>query len=121
MATGSTCHRRFARWMCLGYRFEAEGNVIAISGDTVPCPGLERLAEGADLLVQVCFLATPEINNEHFRKLAKYTIACGDTVGEVAAKAGVKKLALTITVPTPMMPCWTRCSRMPGKTIRVPS
>lgn len=27
-----------ARWMCLGYRFEAEGKVIAISGDTVPCP-----------------------------------------------------------------------------------
>jgi len=36
-----------ARWMCLGFRFEAEGKVIAISGDTVPCPGLERLAEGA--------------------------------------------------------------------------
>lgn len=83
------------RWMCLGYRFEAEGKVIAISGDTVPCPGLERLAEGADLLVQCCFLATPEITNEHFRRLAKYTIACGDTVGKVAAKAGVKKLALT--------------------------
>ncbi|MHC2292120.1 MBL fold metallo-hydrolase [Bradyrhizobium barranii] len=27
-----------ARWMCLGFRFEAEGKVIAISGDTVPCP-----------------------------------------------------------------------------------
>ena len=27
-----------ARWMCLGYRFEAEGKVIAISGDTVPAP-----------------------------------------------------------------------------------
>jgi ribonuclease Z len=84
-----------ARWMCLGFRFEAEGKVIAISGDTVPCPGLERLAEGADLLVQCCFLATPEINNDHLRRLAKYTIACGDTVGKIAAKAGVKKLALT--------------------------
>jgi ribonuclease BN (tRNA processing enzyme) len=73
-----------ARWMCLGYRFEAEGKVIAISGDTVPCPGLQRLAEGADLLVQCCFLATPEIDNEHLRRLAKFTMACGDTVGKVA-------------------------------------
>lgn len=81
--------------MCLGYRFEADGKVIAISGDTVPCPGLERLAEGADLLVQCCFLATPEISNEHLRRLATYTIACGDTVGTIAAKAAVKKLALT--------------------------
>ena len=31
----------------------------------------------------------------HLRRLAKFTIACGDTVGKVAAKAGVKKLALT--------------------------
>ena len=81
-----------ARWMCLGYRFEADGKVIAISGDTVPCPGLERLAEGADLLVQVCYLATPEITNDHFRQLAKFTIACGDTVGKIAAKARVKSL-----------------------------
>ncbi|MGY4502602.1 ribonuclease BN (tRNA processing enzyme) [Bradyrhizobium sp. GM24.11] len=62
---------------------------------TRPCPGLERLAEGADLLVQACFLAMPEINNDHFRRLAKYTLACGDTVGKSAANAGVKKLALT--------------------------
>lgn len=83
------------RWTCLGYRFEAEGKVVAISGDTVACPGLERLAEGADLLVQVCFLATPEIDSEHFRRLARHTLACGDTVGQIAKKAGVKKLALT--------------------------
>jgi len=83
------------RWTCLGYRFEAEGKVIAISGDTVPCDGLMRLAEGADLLVQCCFLATPEIDSEHFRRLARHTLACGDTVGKIAAAAGVKRLALT--------------------------
>lgn len=83
------------RWTCLGYRFEAEGKVIAISGDTVPCEGLMRLAHNADLLVQCCFLATPEIDNEHFRRLAEHTLACGDSVGKLASAAGVKRLALT--------------------------
>ena len=27
-------------WRCLGYRIEAQGEVITISGDTVPCPGV---------------------------------------------------------------------------------
>ena len=84
-----------ARWTCLGYRFEAEGKVVAISGDTVPCPGLARLADGADILVQCCFLATPEIEGEHFRRLARHTLACGDSVGRIAAAAGVKTLVLT--------------------------
>ncbi|MDZ4096274.1 MAG: MBL fold metallo-hydrolase [Paracoccaceae bacterium] len=84
-----------SRWTCLGYRFEAEGKVIAISGDTVPCDGLAKLAKGADLLVQCCFLATPEIEGEHFRRLARHTLACGDSVGRLATEAGVKTLALT--------------------------
>lgn len=83
------------RWTCLGYRFEAEGKVVAISGDTVACPGLTRLAKDADLLVQCCFLATPEIEGEHFLRLARHTLACGDTVGKIAAEARVKALALT--------------------------
>jgi hypothetical protein len=31
------------RWNCYGYHFEAEGKV-AISGDTIPCEGLDRMA-----------------------------------------------------------------------------
>ncbi len=83
------------RWTCHGYRFEAEGKVVAISGDTVPCDGLDRLAAGADVLVQCCYLASAEMNTEHFRRLAQYTLACADTVGKVAARAGVKTLVLT--------------------------
>lgn len=83
------------RWTCLGYRLEAQGKVVAISGDTVACEGLDRLAAGADLLVQCCYLASSEITTEHLRRLARHTLACGDTVGKIAAKAGVKTLALT--------------------------
>ena len=83
------------RWTCLGYRIEAEGKVVAISGDTVDCEGLRRLAAGADVLVQVCFLARSEIRGEHFERLARHTLACADTVGRIAAECGVKTLVLT--------------------------
>jgi ribonuclease Z len=83
------------RWTCLGYRFEAAGRTVAISGDTVDCEGLDRLARGADLLVQCCYLSTEEISTEHWRRLARYTLACADSVGKIAARAGVRTLALT--------------------------
>lgn len=83
------------KWMTLGYRLEAEGKSVAISGDTVPCEGLSRLALGADLLVQCCYLADAEITDEHLRRLAKFTLATSGDVGKVATRAGVKKLLLT--------------------------
>ena len=83
------------RWICYGYRIECAGKVIAISGDTVDCAGLRRLAQGADVLVQCCYLSSEEINSEHFERLAKFTLACGDSVGRIAAECGVKTLVLT--------------------------
>jgi ribonuclease Z len=83
------------RWICYGYRIETQGRVVAISGDTVDCAGLRRLAQDADVLVQCCYLAEAEIETEHFRRLAKYTLACGDTVGKIAAECGVRTLVLT--------------------------
>lgn len=83
------------RWICYGYRFEAQGKVITISGDTVDCGGLQRLARDADVLVQCCYLAGAEITSTHFERLARMTLACGDTVGKIAAAANVKTLVLT--------------------------
>ena len=74
------------RWTCYGYRFEAQGKVVAISGDTVDCAGLRRIAQGADVLVQCCYMASAEIKNEHFRRVAQYTLAAGDSVGKIAAR-----------------------------------
>lgn len=39
---------------CFGYLFERDGRVVGYSGDTRPCPGLETLAAGADVLVLEC-------------------------------------------------------------------
>jgi ribonuclease Z len=83
------------RWVCLGYRVEAEGKVVAFSGDSVSCEGLDRLARDADLLVQCCYMARAELTTPHFTSLAQETIACADTVGQIARQARVKKLVLT--------------------------
>ncbi len=90
-----------ARWHCHGYRFEVAGKVFAFSGDTVDCPGLRRLAEGADVLVMCCYAAAAELTGEHLRVLARHTLACGDTVGKIAAACGVKRLVLTHHKPRP--------------------
>ena len=81
-------------WPCLGYRIEAEGKAIAISGDAVDCEGLRRLAEGADVLLMCCYLAAAEVD-DRTEDLCRYTIACSGEVGKIAARAGVGKLVLT--------------------------
>lgn len=89
------------RWNCHGYRFDMGGKIFAFSGDTVDCPGLRKLAEGADVLAMCCYAATSELTSEHFRVLAQHTLACGDTVGKIAAACGVKHLVLTHHKPRP--------------------
>ncbi len=85
-----------ARWICLGYRVEAGGKLFTFSGDGVMCDSLLRLASNADLLLQCCYLARSEMQaNEHFTGLAKYTLACSDTAGKIAARSGAKRLVLT--------------------------
>lgn len=83
------------RLVCLGYRVEAEGKVVAFSGDAVACEGLDRLALDADVLVQCCYMARTELTTPYFARLARETIACADSVGRIARKARVKKLVLT--------------------------
>ena len=82
-------------WVTLGYRVEADGRSVAISGDTIPCEGLDNLARGADVLVQCCYLADAEVTNPHLERLARFTLATGSQVGKIAARAGVGKLVLT--------------------------
>jgi len=82
-------------WPCLGYRIEAAGQVAAISGDAVACEGLDRLAQGADVLLQCCYLADNEIKDSGFERLARYVIASSGQVGKIAKRNNVKTLVLT--------------------------
>lgn len=83
------------QWPCLGYRLESEGKVIAISGDTVACKGLDQLAHGADVLIQCCYLAKDEITTSAAERQARYVIASSGQVGKIATRNKVKKLVLT--------------------------
>ena len=82
-------------WPCFGFRIEAEGKVIAISGDAVECEGLNLLAQNADCLIQCCYLAEAEIGNPMFETLSKHIIASSGQAGKIAAENNVKKLILT--------------------------
>ena len=82
-------------WVTLGYRLEAAGKTLAISGDTVPCEGLDRLARGADVLVLCCYLAEAEVTDPHTERLTRHLFPSSAQAGKIAANAGVKKLVLT--------------------------
>jgi ribonuclease BN (tRNA processing enzyme) len=84
-----------ATWPCFGYRLEAAGKIVAISGDTVACDGLDQLAAGADLLIQCCSLAEQEVTDPVTEMLARHVMATSVQAGQIAARAGVRKLVLT--------------------------
>jgi len=80
---------------CYGFRLEAEGKIVAYSGDTRPCPSLAELARGADVLIHDCTF--PEAFSEHRRKTGVGTFAHTSPMelGRIAADAGVKLLVAT--------------------------
>ena len=68
---------------------------IALSGDSMDCDGLDRIANGVDCLVQCCYLTEAEITNPPFEQSAQYVIASSSQVGKIAARNQVEKLVLT--------------------------
>jgi ribonuclease Z len=84
-----------------GYRFEADGHVVVISGDTRPTENLVKYAKGADVLVLEAYLP------EHFDRVDTPEVAArlkhyhtsAEEAGELAARAGVRKLVLTHLIP----------------------
>lgn len=75
----------------LAYRFDANDKSIIISGDTAPAQSLVNLAKGADLLVHEC--SFPDERGE----TPDHTIP--RQLGEIAAKAQVKKVVLSHLFP----------------------
>jgi ribonuclease Z len=83
------------RWICLAWRVEAEGKVFCFSGDAVLCDGLLRAADSADLHLQCCYLPSSVLAGAHMQGVGAYTLACSDTAGKIAERAGVRRLVLT--------------------------
>jgi ribonuclease Z len=84
-----------------GYRFDAKGKSVVISGDMRPNANLLKYAKGADVLVLEAYLP------EHFDKVDTPEVAArlksyhtsAEEAGEIAAQAGVKTLVLTHLIP----------------------
>ena len=84
-----------------GYRFEANGKTIVVSGDTRPTDNLVKYAKDADVLVMEAYLP------EHFDKVDTPEVAArlksyhtsAEEAGAIAARAGVKTLVLTHLIP----------------------
>jgi ribonuclease Z len=84
----------------VGYRVEHDGHAVVLAGDTVPCAGLDRLADGADVLV--CTVIRDDIIRAI--GLPRLVDVCDyhSTVtqaAETAKRAGITTLVLTHCVP----------------------
>jgi ribonuclease Z len=87
----------------VGYRFEHEGSVVVCAGDTVPCEGLDRLVDGADVYVQtVCRRSAVEsIPSPRLQDILDYHSDLAQA-GQTAARGGVGTIVLTHMVPPPV-------------------
>ncbi len=101
---GKTDHRPVAP--TVGYRFEAEGKVATLAGDTVPCAELDALCTNADIYVQT--VLRPDLvevmkqfvpaQAPRLHDILDYHSSVQDA-GQTAARANVKTLVLTHYVP----------------------
>lgn len=73
-------------------RIRGRGGLLAYSGDCGPCAGLERAAEGADLLLAESAFRDGEENPTDLH-------LTGGDVGDVAVRAGVGRVVLTHIPP----------------------
>jgi ribonuclease Z len=86
----------------LSYRVEADDTAVVISGDTRPCPGLDRLCAGADVYVQTVLrrALVEQVPVARFQDILDYHSSTEDAAA-TAARGDVKKLVLTHLIPTP--------------------
>jgi ribonuclease Z len=84
-----------------GYRFDAAGKSVVISGDTRPSQNLIQHAKGADILIHEAYLPEhfDEVDSPEVAARLKAYHTSAEEVGQVAHDAGVKLLVLTHVVP----------------------
>lgn len=88
----------------VAYRVETPDGAVVISGDTTVCDEVEKLAQGAKVLVHEAFrrsVIAPA--QERFPHLAAISGYHADTaeIGPLAARSGVETLVLTHLIPAP--------------------
>jgi ribonuclease Z len=79
----------------VGYRVEVGGRVVAVSGDTARCIGIERLAVGADLLIHEA------LRSDRASPASLAWNASALSVGELALELDLSRVVLTHLLPAP--------------------
>ena len=77
------------------FRLETDEGVLVYSGDTGPCEAIEELAQGADILIHMCYF----ISGSFLKPGQKLTSSGHLEAARTAAKAGVKTLITTHFTP----------------------
>jgi ribonuclease Z len=86
----------------LGYRIEADGKVVVIAGDTVPCDGLDRLCAGADVYVQTVLRRSivEAVPSPRFQDILEYHSSIQEAT-TTSTRAAVGTLVMTHLIPAP--------------------
>ena len=76
---------------CYGFRLDSDEGSFAYSGDTGPCAGIDKLAEGVDVLVHMCQYISGTAPSKAYAK--------GNTghleLAQLGARVGVKNLVVS--------------------------
>jgi ribonuclease Z len=86
----------------IGVRIEADGAVVALAGDTVPCAGLDALCRDADVYVQTVIRRrlVEAIPAARLQDILDYHSSIEDAAA-TATRTGVTHLVMTHPVPPP--------------------
>jgi ribonuclease Z len=87
----------------LGYRIEHAGGVVALAGDTVPCPELDVLCKDADIYVQTVIRddLVKRVPLQRLQDILDYHSTV-EQAAQTAERAGVRTLMMTHYVPNLM-------------------
>ncbi len=88
----------------VGFRVEHGHYVVALAGDTAPCPGLDDLCADADAYVQSVILEdlVRAVPNRRLHDIVDYHSSVAQA-GQTAARNRVGRLVLTHMVPAPRL------------------
>lgn len=82
-------------WVCFGYRIEADGKIIVISGDTAPSESLIENAKDCDILIHEVYSDSAlRKRSENWQKYHKLMHTSSIELGQIAAQINPKKLVL---------------------------
>ncbi len=83
----------------VGYRVDSPSGSVAISGDTTVCDEIEDMSAGVDILVHEAMLSEAMVNTP--AKGIMHYHSDAQAIGEMAERAGARRLLLTHLIPPP--------------------